>query len=251
MTAIPLWIAAAVIPLTLAAGTAPVPPGPLAAAFERGTTTGLTDILRVETSVAPRLNGPFAAAEVRLRNLGAKEITAFTTSYRIVYPDGTERVVHGWGEDLVGFASSLQAVVGAAPAGSTLDTGEEIVRPLQLPLDTHGHPPVRLTVAVTMLIFADRTARGDRADVDLILRARARAAADLADAIEAGRRLLDGTDLAGSPEHINVQSSYLRVLTLLRKQGDRGRLDLFQRLWAARYQEELTHSSLVDGGYQQ
>jgi hypothetical protein len=234
----------------------PAPDGPLAAAFAEGRGTGLTDMLRAESWIDPRVTGPLANLEVRLRNVATKEITALTGAYRAVYADGTERVAHGWGEDLVGFAASLRTVVGSAPPGSTLKPGEEITLRLTTPLDTRGNPPVRVSVGITMLLFADRTACGDRRDIDRMLRSRVRSAAELAEALDSGRRLLAApqpesaldarvSELAAQGRR-SVEYSYLAILAALWKTGEPSRLDQFQRMWEARRQEISAHSTLTE-----
>ena len=235
------------------------PDAALATAFAEGRGTGLTNMLRADSWIDPRVAGPVANLEIRLHNVAAKEITAFTGAYRAVYADGTERVSQGWGEDLIGFAASLRTVIGSAPPGSTLKPGEEITLRLTSPLDTRGNPPVRVSVGITMLLFADRTACGDRWDVERTLRSRTQSAADLADALESGRRLLAApqpetaldarvSELAQSrlPQSRSVEYNYLAILAALWKAGEPTRLDQFQRVWEMRQKEVSAHSILRD-----
>jgi len=254
---------------TVANGSKPTPPGPLAAAFAEGRSTGLEGTLQIEARIPPVTQRTTVTLDIHLRNVGTKEITAYSTSTRASYPDGTTSVTHCCGLDLLGVASAPAAVFGTFPPGYTLKPGEEISEPFTVPADTAGDPPVAVTVAATMLIFADRTARGDRRDLDPFLRDRAKLGTDLLDTVTEAQRLMTSehpeTAMEARASQLEAQArldpkaytrphlepGYLRFIAATLRQRNLAQVDKALQLWEERGKEELAGATLKAGGYRQ
>jgi hypothetical protein len=106
-------------------------------------------------------------AEIQLRNVSGKAITAYSISLLVRYADGTERQT-SFTDDLLPVAAVQKLRVAPVSPNATLNPGEIHTKVQPLPPGRDGSAPVYAAGAVKMVVFDDRTARGDAKEIQFI-----------------------------------------------------------------------------------